>query len=147
MSKKRMLISCVIILMTIMISSRAFTKELNSNLSGNQFSQIKIYFIDWNIRTMTRMSPENIKRMRHVYMEVNEKKLVAKFVNYIFSLHFTDRKTGQPEEARMVIELLHDDGKVELFYANKYHLLNEASTKSINIDMKFIKKLSLFNIK
>ena len=113
---------------------------------SHHYRQVKIYFIDWNILTRTRLTPEDVKRMNHVYLEVNEGAAVSNIANSISSKVFKDHDGTKPEEARMVIELVSKNGKLVLFYANKAHLLNSSSTRCSEIDQDFIAALNPFSL-
>ena len=83
--------------------------------------------------------------MRNVYIEVNDKEHISNIVNKIFDVEFTTFKYNEPEEARLVIELVKNDGKVEAFYANKTDLLTIDSKKYRTFGNHFNEVLNLLS--
>lgn len=112
-----------------------------------EFLAIKIYFVHWDIITRVRLSPEDIRRMRKLYIEINDKTMISKTVDAIYHDKFHDRVNKLPEEARLVIDFIKKNGAIETVYANKSHVLTEDSSKSKDINNELLNKIgSIINL-
>lgn len=112
-----------------MIFNFAMSKEISSKYNMD-YSSVKIYFVQWDIMTRVMLSPEDVRRMRHFYIEINDTTMILKVVDAVNFNDFQERDNSQPEPARLVIDFIKNDKVIKTVYANKSHILNEKSTKS-----------------
>ena len=130
----------------VSVSNFVLSKENTiQNMRQEDYKQIRMYFVGWDILTRTKLSPDDVRRMRNVYIEVNDKGRISNIVNKIFDVEFTTFKYNEPEDARLVIELVKSDGKVEAFYANKTDLLTIDSKKYRTFGNHFNEVLNLLS--
>lgn len=118
----------VAIASSILISENTVAEETSEEYDG-RYSSVKIYFVHWNIISRVTLSPADVRRMRHLYIEINDEFMVSQVVDAVFHDNFQERTTTLPEPARLVIDFISEDGTVEMVYANESHMLHEDSSK------------------
>jgi len=116
---------CVVIAISIV----ALWSVLRVNAASPEYKQVKMYFIRWDTLTRTRLSPSDVRQKHQVYIEVNDRALVAQIVNVLNERPFKNRGTKEPEEARLVIDLVRETGEIDSFYANQSHLITSDSER------------------
>lgn len=124
----------------------AMAKESSAEYK-EAYSAIKIYFLHWDIMTRVKLSPEDVRRMRQLYIEINDETMISKVVDAVYYDDFHDRDNTMPEPARLVIDFIKKDGVIETVYANKSHILNGDSSKSKSINNELLNKIgSIINL-
>lgn len=96
-----------------------------------------MYFIRWDTLTRTRLSPSDVRQKHQIYIEVNERALVTQIVSALNERPFKNRGTKEPEEARLVIDLVQETGEIDSFYANQSHLITSDSERYQEYDTRF----------
>ena len=105
------------------------------------YSEIKIYFVPWEIITRVGLSPGDVRRTRHLYMEIKDEVMISTVVDAVYHDDFHDRGTTLPEDARLVIDFIKKDGVIETVYANQSHIINGDSSKYKDISNELLKKI------
>jgi len=116
----------------------------SKKINFNKYSSVKIYFVHWDILTRTMLTPENVRAIKHLYIEINESEMISKVVETIYNTNFHDRDNTLPEPARLVIDFIQKDGTVDTIYANESHVLNKKSDKYKILDKKILNLICNF---
>lgn len=89
-------------------------------VGANQIAptQIRVYFVGWDILTRVALRPEDVRRMRHVYMEISEPHWkISAIVKKIDNLNCT--KEFSVGDIRLVVDIVKDSKVVKSVYADK----------------------------
>jgi hypothetical protein len=96
-----------------------------------------IYFVDWDVLTRTRLTPENVRELADFKRTYQREALeIARAVD-LGKLSFSQDK--RPEDARLVIDLFAKDDVRVTYYASKFNLSTFDSTSKYPIDEQFRK--------
>lgn len=111
--------------------------------SGVPVTKVRAYFVGWNVLTRSRLSAEDVIRMKKLVIEINDTGLAANFVEWLRLDDLTTRKTREPADARLAIEVFHGDGSTDLYYADKAALYTADSTRSRPVDQEFLARFDI----
>jgi len=100
-------------------------------------SKVKAYFFSWDVLTPTRLSAEDVVRGSDIVIEINDPVSAAIFVEWLRLDELAIRKSHEPGEARLTIDILYQDGSRSRYYANDFTLFSGDSTRSRPIDQEF----------
>jgi len=105
--------------------------------------KIKMYFIDWNILSRSRLSSSDIKRMRHVYVEINEGSSLTNILESLEKLDCDFKKNTFPLDVRLVIDVLENEKIVNTYDVNKKYV-SSGSTYLCKNSKKLMEALNIF---
>jgi hypothetical protein len=93
---------------------------------GKTWRQADIYYVNWDIETRTLLSPENVRK-QGLKFHFSSQKEVNRFIKLLEIQKL--KSEGEPgfpfpENARLVIDLIGDDGKQTTYYASRNNLCN-----------------------
>lgn len=131
-----------VILICALLFNAAAANQGTEQQMTQDYKQINLYFVRWEIVTRTSLSPDDVRRMRHVYAEVTDKALISDLVTAIGATKFATRPSTEPEEARLVIELVRSNGQLDVYYANGQRLLTFDSTKAAPLSQRLMTALN-----
>jgi len=136
--KSRMSKYIFLILIAISSSSCVYAEE---NVVGA--NQIRVYFVGWDIMTRSRLSPEDVRSMRGVYLEINEDYLISNIAKEIKSLNCKSTEKHEIGDIRLVLDIIKDSKVIYSIYANKDYIYKGGNTECENSN-EFLKSLNIF---
>jgi len=113
--------------------------------SGVRVTKVRAYLVGWNVLTRTRLTAEDVARIKSIAIEINDAGLAQNFVTWLRLGDLKERPRGErePADARLTIELVHDDGTTELYYADRAALYSGDSRKSRPVDQEFLDRFDI----
>jgi hypothetical protein len=125
--------SRVLVLFLVAMTSVATAEPV----SGAATTKVRAYFIGWDVLTRSRLSAEDVIRRKDIFIEINDSGLAENFVEWLRLDDLKSRKSHEPADARLAIEVVHGDGSTDLYYADKAALYTADSTRSRPVDQIF----------
>ena len=99
--------------------------------------QVRIYFVGWDLLTRVPLGAEDVVRMRHVYVEINDSGLVENFVAWLRVPQMETRENSRALDARLVLEVVDREGAITVLYSDGEQLLTADSTRARPVDAEF----------
>jgi hypothetical protein len=105
---------------------------------AEKWKRAEIRLLDWNVQTFRRVDPSDIKGGdRRVFTEDAQA-----FVESLSLDKLAAAKDKNPEDARLVIELTNEKGKVVTYYASRANLCSLDNSLKRPIDEAFRKRFT-----
>ncbi len=98
------------------------------------------YFIPWEVETRAALTPERVRQLanfKHTFTD--NAPAVAQLLELT---KLKPAKNGQPEDARLVIDLIDDTGQRHTFYASQFNFYSADSKQKRAIDEPFRQRLT-----
>lgn len=114
-----------------------------NEVADARFVSVKVYFVGWDVLTRVPLGIRDVIRMKRVYFEINDPGLANNFVDWLRLSQMQQRKSLDPEDARLVIELTRDNGGVVILYASEARLLSADSSSFREVDDEFRNRFDL----
>jgi hypothetical protein len=134
------IISFLIFICIVVNNSQA---EINKEDDLMKYKRIDIYFVGWDIMTRIPLTIEDVRRMKRIFISINDPSYVTNFISWLKIDTFKARKEEYVEDPRLVIDLITANGDRHVFYANKIHLFSLKSNKYREVNEEFLKKFEL----
>jgi hypothetical protein len=102
------------------------------------YSSVKIYFIRWDRHIRMSPSPELVRNMRYLYIEINDHSIIPDIAKAIFKDDFENSGSNLEEPVAIVIDFIRSDGTIESLYANESYMYNKDFSKFKKMDNKLM---------
>jgi len=106
-------------------------------------SKARAYFVGWDVLTRVRLSAEDVIRMKRIVIEINDAGLAGNFVEWLRLDDLRARKTNEPADARLAIEVIYADGSTDLYYADESALYTSDSRRSRSVGQEFLSRFDV----
>jgi len=104
---------------------------------GSDPTGVRIFFMRWAIRTRRPMTPDDLVREHHAYVEIKDAYMARELVRWLRLDQLVPRPERAPGDARLAIKIARADGSEETYYAAEDALYSADSTRSREIDAAF----------
>jgi len=107
------------------------------------YSSIKIYFMDWTSMRRSALTPNDLRQMHLLYMEISDSDKINEIVNVVFgkSINGTAFENEMYISARMVVDFLDEKGNVDTVFLDESFIYYEKQKKYKTLDKELLKKL------
>jgi len=135
-----------LILSSILLLISFFTTLPSQGVETEQVNKkIVMYFIDWDILSRSRLSSSDIRRMRHVYVELKEETSLINILKSLKKLDCDSKKSTSDLDVRLVIDVLENEKVVKTYNLNKKYVSSGGSYLCKN-SKKLMEALNIFMI-
>ena len=108
-----------------------------------EIESVRAYFVGWDVLTRSRLSPQDVIRMKRVLIEISDAGLARNFVEWLRLEDLRARPNSDPADARLTIEISHADGSSKLYYSDKTALYSADSTRSRPVGEEFLARFDI----
>ncbi len=108
-----------------------------------EIESVRAYFVGWDVFTRSRLSPQDVVRMKRVLIEISDAGLARNFVEWLRLEDLRARLNSDPADARLTIEISHADGSSKLYYSDKAELYSADSTRSRPVGEEFLARFDV----
>lgn len=108
---------------------------------AKDYTSIRVYFVRWDLLTRKTMTPEDARRIRHVYMEINDIYIISKILDLVFTSDYSKATDPYPEPAHLVLDFMNHDSIERTVYANSAVIVQDGSQLQKKMDHDFIQQL------
>jgi hypothetical protein len=105
-------------------------------VEGQAAPSVVIYYLGWDTEYPARLSPEAAREFASIVVTIHDP-IEASKVRQRLDLSAMKSRDAEPEDARLVIDFMEGDQKTESFYASRFNLLSQDSTRARVIDENF----------
>jgi hypothetical protein len=119
------------------------SNAVSKNIDKSKVDSIRIYAVSWNIMTRARLSEDDVRRTRDVYMEINDRYLIGKVIDSLGRLNCSKVDELNLMDVRLVVDFVMKD-RVNVFYADKISIANRDSGESCALTKDFLNSMSIF---
>ena len=108
-----------------------------------EIESVRVYFVGWDLLARSRLSPQDVIRMKRVLIEISDAGLARNFVEWLRLEDLRARPNSEPADARLTIEISHADGSGKLYYSDKDALYSADSTRSRPVGEEFLARFDI----
>ena len=105
---------------------------------------IRVYAVSLDILTRQRLSADDVRRMRHSYIEYTYSSYVSFVTNELNKLKCNKIEFNSPMDVRLVIDIYDKNGVRQSYYANKEEILISATNEICPLPNSLIDALSIY---
>lgn len=110
-----------------------------------QVDVVRVYAVDWAIMPRARLTVDDVRRMKHAYLELREPRLVKAVVEAVEKLECRRTDLWKTMDVRLVIDLGDSrTGVVQTLYSDERNLLVEATREACPYSAELVRALTLF---
>lgn len=103
-----------------------------------QYSKAVVYYRAWWVESRQRLQPTDVREHADCVWTLSDRNRVQRFREWLQVPRCTSKKS-RPEDARLVIDFVSEEGETETYYASTFHLLTADSKCARAIDDVFKK--------
>lgn len=104
---------------------------------------VRAYFVGWDVLTRSRLSPQDVVRMKRVLIEISDAGLARNFIEWLRLEDLRPRPNSDPADARLTIEIYRSDGSSTLYYSDKAALYSADSTLFRPVGEEFLARFDI----
>jgi len=108
----------------------------------NDIEKVEVYYYGWNVMTRARLDLKAVREGRKIAYTIYSQDEITAFTKWLKIDKLRTLDHPEPEDPRLVIDLIDKKGNVISYYASYFSLLNETSSALRPIDEVFRKRFS-----
>lgn len=128
------------------LDKNAEYKKLENILNdkGTEYKKLEVYFVTWDTITNVALTPEAVMKNPDICMVIFEEYLIEPIIKLVHSHTFKTHKSGNYQDARLVLKFTRQDGKPEIYYSDRFWLLTGDSKMFSELDDRLLQQLNVF---
>ena len=138
---KQLYFTVGIVLAAIFLHMSFLDAEVNMKDYTEKYVSLNVSFLPWQIITRRVFTPKDIREYRECYIALTDQNKIAQIAGIVFSKREGYRNYDTPESARLVLDFIRKDGKIDTVFANSDYMYDETQKKYWKVDFKMLRKI------
>jgi len=116
-----------------------------ANDSSVRYSSLKIYYIRWDVMTRTGLSPDHVRKNKHIYVELDDTFRINKIISAIKEMPCSvmSGRNIRPD-VRIVLDFYQNGELVNSYYGDRNYLYGPGRVHMCAYNESFYSSMDLF---
>lgn len=130
----------IIIMVIVLFPDYTIAKSI-TRATKKDYTSVRVYFVRWDLDTRIALTPKDVRRLRHVYIEVKDRYIISNICDRVFTPDYSPATGEFPEPANLVIDFMNQESIIKTVYANSALIVQEGAHLQKKMDRSFIREI------